>query len=125
MTRHEGLKTYFKSLQGCRVISVLFWGGFLFSLGQHCTCREGPVLSICLETILLDNPAGADYRNSGGWRIHTAEDTLSLTSYVSMGCAFPSHGKNVVAFSLGQGRVELCIFSFAILVPAADHHEST
>lgn len=60
----EGLKTYVKSLPGCRLISLLFFGGFglfvCFHWGSITTCREEPVLSIYPETVLHDNPAGAD-----------------------------------------------------------------
>lgn len=44
---------------------------------------------------------------------------------VAVICAFPWRGRDDVAFPFGQRRVELYVLSFATLIQAAVHHEST
>lgn len=59
--------------------------------------------SIYPKAVLLDNPAGADYRNSGGRRIHTAGDTLGLTSLGYLwNVPFPDMEKTLLLFPLGR-----------------------
>lgn len=83
---HFAMRVYKPILNSCEAAGLFLFCFFLCWFffphwGSITTCREGPVLSICPVTS-VDNPAGADYRNSRGTRIWSAEDTLALMSGV-------------------------------------------